>query len=197
MNLRDTAISDDGLDYLSQPRVPYGTLLCLLAVVAAGILGFSRVYVPARGIAKMSFFVLVVLLVVSLPTGGLPRPPLQNLKVLDLSKTKITDAGVKKLLPLKNLKWLLLAETSISDAGLDQLAPLTELGRLTLNKTKVTAAGIAQLKRSIPKIQVNNDFGNAPAPPQGSPVESGRPPAAAGSGRRRPAGVCGGTRDAK
>ena len=121
---------------------------------AAGGLGHPRVLANLcgrAGIAKLLFFVLTLLTVLSLPAGGVPRAPLRNLKVLDLSKTKITDAGIKKLLPLQNLKWLLLAETSISDAGLEQLAPLTELGRLTLNKTKVTAAGMAKLEKVDPQ----------------------------------------------
>jgi uncharacterized membrane protein YtjA (UPF0391 family) len=189
LNLRDTAISDAGLDYIGEPRIPYGTVLCIVLLAASGILAFSRIYVAGAGIAKLLFFVLTLLTVLSLPAGGVPRAPLRNLKVLDLSKTKITDAGIKKLLPLQNLKWLLLAETSISDAGLEQLAPLTELGRLTLNKTKVTAAGMAKLKKSIPKLAIDFDDPNAPRPPQGQPPPSAQgqqPRAAVGDGRPAP-----------
>ncbi len=46
----------------------------VLALVAA-LFGFTPVYVAAAGIAKILFFIFLVLLVVSLLAGGLRRGP--------------------------------------------------------------------------------------------------------------------------
>src|SRR5829696_8166995 len=51
---------------------------------------------------------------------------------VDLSGTKVTDAGLKELAPLKNLTVLYLDYTQVTDAGLKELAPLTKLTTLNL-----------------------------------------------------------------
>jgi|GEM_PF-2505728 len=43
---------------------------------------------------------------------------------VQLSNTKVTDAGLKELAPLKNLTTLDLGGTNVTDAGLKELAPL-------------------------------------------------------------------------
>jgi uncharacterized membrane protein YtjA (UPF0391 family) len=48
-------------------------LVFLVIALIAGVLGFSGVYVAAAGIAKILFFVFLVLFVISLLTGGLGR----------------------------------------------------------------------------------------------------------------------------
>jgi Leucine-rich repeat (LRR) protein len=48
--------------------------------------------------------------------GGLTK-----LKVLYLEKTKITDAGLRRLGALKNLKVLHLSDTSVTDTGVEKL----------------------------------------------------------------------------
>lgn len=48
-------------------------LLFLIIALVAGVLGFTGVYVAAAGIAKVLFFVFLVLFIVSLIGGGLSQ----------------------------------------------------------------------------------------------------------------------------
>ena len=71
--------------------------------------------------------------------------PLTNLELLDLNGTQVTDAGLKELAHFKNLRILNLWRTQVTDAGLKKLAPLTNLELLDLNGTQVTDAGLKEL----------------------------------------------------
>jgi uncharacterized membrane protein YtjA (UPF0391 family) len=53
----------------------YWTLVFLVIAMVAALFGFTGIYVAAAGIAKVLFFVFLVLLVVSLFAGGLRRGP--------------------------------------------------------------------------------------------------------------------------
>lgn len=57
-------------------------------------------------------------------------PGLKNMQALNLSYTKLTDAGLKELAGLKSLRWL------------------------SLHRTRVTAAGIAALQRELPPCKI-------------------------------------------
>ena len=52
---------------------------------------------------------------------------------VNLSWTKVTDAGLKDLAPLTQLQTLDLSETKVTDAGLKDLAALKQLRTLSLN----------------------------------------------------------------
>ncbi len=55
----------------------YWALVFLIVALVAAVFGFTGVYVAAAGIAKILFFVFVVLFLLSLLAGGLrggPRP---------------------------------------------------------------------------------------------------------------------------
>jgi uncharacterized membrane protein YtjA (UPF0391 family) len=52
----------------------WAAVFFLIALVAA-VFGFTGVYVAAAGIAKILFFVFLVLFIVSLIAGGLPGRP--------------------------------------------------------------------------------------------------------------------------
>ena len=56
---------------------------------------------------------------------------LGNLTRLDLSGTKVTNAGLKHLAKAKDLTELDLADTQVTDAGLNELAGLKNLRRLS------------------------------------------------------------------
>ena len=73
--------------------------------------------------------------------------PLKNLAVLDLSTSKVTDAGMKDVASHKNLISLKLGRTEVSDAGLKELAPLSKLYLLDLTSTQVSDAGMKDLAR--------------------------------------------------
>ena len=51
-------------------------LVFLIVAIIAGALGFTEVYVAAAGIARILFFIFLVLFLVSLVVGGFRgRPP--------------------------------------------------------------------------------------------------------------------------
>jgi hypothetical protein len=77
----------------------------------------------------------------------------RSLKVLDLSRTSVTDDGVKRLSRLKTLEELALNQTAVGDAGLAAIAQLPELRMLDLSETRVTSAGLASLAK-LPKLEV-------------------------------------------
>jgi uncharacterized membrane protein YtjA (UPF0391 family) len=54
----------------------YWTLVFLVVAMVAALFGFSGIYVAAAGIAKILFFIFLVLFVVSLLAGGMNRRPL-------------------------------------------------------------------------------------------------------------------------
>lgn len=69
-----------------------------------------------------------------------------DIHVLNLRDTKITDAGLAEVGKLGQLRRLHLERTAIGDAGLGHLANLQQLEYLNLYGTKVTDAGLAKLE---------------------------------------------------
>jgi uncharacterized membrane protein len=74
-------------------------------------------------------------------------PLAERLAELNLSRSKVTDAGLASLSGMKNLKKLHLPNTAITDAGLDSLLGLTKLEYLNLFNTKITDAGLTKLEK--------------------------------------------------
>lgn len=79
--------------------------------------------------------------------AGLARIQAPNLRKLDASSTRITDAGSTAFAQFPNLAELDLFLTEISDASMVTIGALTNLESLNLGRTKVTNAGIAQLRK--------------------------------------------------
>lgn len=52
----------------------YWALIFLIVALIAAVFGFTGIYVAAAGIAKVLFFVFLVLFVLSLLTGSIRRP---------------------------------------------------------------------------------------------------------------------------
>jgi uncharacterized protein YjbI with pentapeptide repeats len=71
---------------------------------------------------------------------------LPNLGGLDLSYTKVTDAGLDHLKGMVNLEKLYLRDIQVTDAGLERLQGLPNLSALRLGGTQVTDAGLQHLK---------------------------------------------------
>jgi hypothetical protein len=84
--------------------------------------------------------------------------PLTNLRRLHLENTKITDAGLAHLKGLTNLEYLNLYGTPVTDAGLANLEGLKNLKALYLWQTKVTPAGVDALKKALPKCEINTGW---------------------------------------
>jgi Leucine-rich repeat (LRR) protein len=74
---------------------------------------------------------------------------------LDLSSTKVTDAGLKELAPLTNLSTLDLRRTKVTGAGLKELAPLKNLKHLSLDNSDITD-GVLQSLREIGLLHALN-----------------------------------------
>lgn len=68
---------------------------------------------------------------------------------LNLSRTKISDAGLKDIARLTSLKSLDLSFTEITDAGIAHLAEMAQLSHLLLNDTMLTEAGLARLEKLV------------------------------------------------
>ena len=54
----------------------YWTVVFLVIAMVAAVFGFTGVYVAAAGIAKVLFFIFLILFILSLLSGGLSRRPL-------------------------------------------------------------------------------------------------------------------------
>ena len=75
-----------------------------------------------------------------------------RLAELNLSRSKVTDAGLASLAGMSNLKKLHLPNTAVSDAGIDSLLGLSKLEYLNLFNTKITDAGLAKLEK-LPNLK--------------------------------------------
>tara|TARA_R110002096_G_scaffold435701_2_gene662183 strand:+ start:3395 stop:4342 length:948 start_codon:yes stop_codon:yes gene_type:complete len=82
--------------------------------------------------------------------GEMPR-----LTRLDLHSTKVTDSGIKELASLKNLTYLNLYDTEVSDAALSEIAKIKSLKNVYLWKSKVTPKGAATLQKELPEARIN------------------------------------------
>ena len=71
---------------------------------------------------------------------------------LDLSRTSITDTGLKALAKMPNLEHLDLRGTAVGDDGVRALASLNHLHTLGLYGTRVTDAGLPALK-GLPSLR--------------------------------------------
>jgi RNA polymerase sigma factor (sigma-70 family) len=70
---------------------------------------------------------------------------LRNLKVLDLTRTRVADAGLKELAGLRHLRRLFLPSSRVTDPGLKPLAGLKQLQALSLFNTQTTDTGLKEL----------------------------------------------------
>ena len=80
---------------------------------------------------------------------------LKNLTKLDLSETKLTDAGLKELAKLQSLTTLeLRSNPGVTDASVKELKQLKQLITLDLRGTKVTNLGLHELRNALPKCNI-------------------------------------------
>jgi hypothetical protein len=79
-----------------------------------------------------------------------------NLQTLDLSSTKITDKGLAALgeLEFPRLKEIALERTRVTNDGLMHLASFKNLEWISIAGTKVTKEGIRHLKAKLPEATV-------------------------------------------
>jgi Leucine-rich repeat (LRR) protein len=79
-----------------------------------------------------------------------------DLRSLDLSETKITDAGVAVLAEHRNLQSLDLSQTGVTDVALPPLVKLPYLSQLDLRETQITEAAVRELRRQMPHTEVQH-----------------------------------------
>ena len=92
------------------------------------------------------------------PEGELTVADLEKVKLLALTSTKITDAGLKEVAKMEKLTNLsLYGCDQITDAGLKELAKLKQLEGLVLVDTKITKAGVAELQKALPKCRIESN----------------------------------------
>lgn len=77
----------------------------------------------------------------------------------ELSRTKVTDAGLAAIATWPNLARLDLSRTAVTSAGVAQLTPLAKLETLNLSQTKVAADGLAAV-RALPALKQLWVFGS-------------------------------------
>ncbi len=88
---------------------------------------------------------------------------------LRLDQTAITDAGVEILSALDGITWLNLVGTSVTDACVDAIARLVDLEQVYLWQTGVSATGAARLRRLRPGLEVVTGATALPAEPPREP----------------------------
>jgi len=83
------------------------------------------------------------------PNRNQPSHP-EDITILNLNDTKVTDAGLREVARLYNLTSLSMNDTKITDAGLKEIAKLKNLTTLDIDNTKVTSAGMRDVAMYIP-----------------------------------------------
>ena len=76
-----------------------------------------------------------------------------DVQYLQLSSTRINNAGLAHLSQLTGLRVLWLYDTAVSDMGLVHLRSLTGLRVLNLRSTLVTSAGVDALQETLPQCE--------------------------------------------
>ncbi len=82
--------------------------------------------------------------------GTFPR-----LSKLNISNTAITDTGIASLNRLVNLDWLAAHSTAVSDASLETLKSLRKLKSVFLWKTRVSPGSASALQKALPGSTVS------------------------------------------
>jgi len=83
---------------------------------------------------------------------------LAELRVLSLSKTKISDAGIRELSGcLSALETIHLYETNLTNQGVTALKALPNLKHVGLGDTRVTRDGIQELQVALPNVTIRLD----------------------------------------
>lgn len=87
--------------------------------------------------------------------GLKPVAGLKRLVRLDLNQTQIGDAGLAELKSLEHLHYLNLYGTQVTDAGLEHLRAFKGLESLYLWQSKVTEAGVKKLQAALPDTKIS------------------------------------------
>lgn len=81
-------------------------------------------------------------------------PSMTALRTVNLSRSDLTNAGVRALEKFPNTQKLVLYETAITDESVASLTPLKKLTQLNTWRTGVTDSGVRALKRDRPGLMI-------------------------------------------
>ena len=79
-----------------------------------------------------------------------------RLKILGLGKTKVTAAGLTRLIAATGLQEVVLAGTSVTDDEVVRLKGMTGLKSLSLMRTSVTNEGVDALQQALPNLAIRH-----------------------------------------
>jgi len=79
----------------------------------------------------------------------------RNLTRLHLNRTRISDDGLKQLSGLDQLEYLNLYGTGVTDAGLQSLSSLRKLRTLYVWQTAVSGNGLERLRSALPRLEID------------------------------------------
>jgi len=145
--LEKTLVTDEGIQHISQ-----------LANLTTLKLGDSSIngegFQDVRG--KLSKLSVCNLTQTNFSNDGLKHLTFAapNLTNLNLSSTEISNDGLRALSGMRTLKFIDLTATRVDDAGLSFLKRVSSLLRVSLPKESCSAAGVAQLRAALPKCTV-------------------------------------------
>jgi uncharacterized membrane protein len=80
----------------------------------------------------------------------------KNLTRLHLNRTTVSDRGLPQLAGLQQLEYLNLYGTGVTDVGLEPLAALKRLRTLYVWQTKVSDRGLERLRSALPRLEVDS-----------------------------------------
>jgi Leucine-rich repeat (LRR) protein len=164
--LDDTAVTDEGLIHLKslsleRLEVPQITDRGLQHI--AHLTELTRLDLPNvsdDGLKNLQDLKALDILILGskVTNAGLKHlaPLRDNLNVLSLSGTKITDDGLASLKDFSRLEYLFLNDTEITDNGLEQLKSFANLRRVDLQGTAVTEAGAESYRKTLPPFRTVN-----------------------------------------
>ena len=82
---------------------------------------------------------------------------LGRLTHLNLNRTEIGDKGIEALADLQSLEWLNLYGTKITDASMPIIAKYRDLKAVYLWNTAVTSNGVSTLRKALPEAKIVRD----------------------------------------
>jgi cellulose synthase/poly-beta-1,6-N-acetylglucosamine synthase-like glycosyltransferase/Leucine-rich repeat (LRR) protein len=140
INLSDTAVTDAGLRHLAGMKSLTFLLLQRTSITDEGL---SHL----RNLTALEYLYLGSTDVTSLADLG----ELTNLNTIELSETRVDDAGLAGLGAFPKLETLILSKTKVLGPGLAGLKNAMQLSTLKLNETRINDAALAGLLE-LPKL---------------------------------------------
>ena len=151
VSLTPSAVTSAGVHRLSQARPDLQIVVNPLELCG---LGHLRKY-GAHGALDDKFRLIALDLNGTSVTNDDLRPvaSCRLLRMINLSGTRIDDAGLDHLRSLDSVRELWLTGTAVTDDGLEKLAGMVQLRAVSLSRTRVTDVGMAHLK-ALPELEI-------------------------------------------